>query len=306
MTDDVQTMHEDDDDSAPRRYPVPVKVLYDTDEEYNPIYGRCRLIDPNDAAEIIAFGGHLRRRHPALIWDNFTPGHYTEMSFAEDEGRMELARELIGDAIEDGRIRCAFVREGSPLPFPNHGMKNSILLEVPPEDLKALNPSMSWEDGPYISFGGEMDEGGFDEFLLFWDDLVSIRPVIANDFADPTGNVDMSSPIAASPQLGHSISVGVGPGDPGYSQRTRSNKGKGSKPYGKAIAKVLVRAAAYGIDAAAAQGNKVVGGWLREAYAELHVDPLPKVEDAGRDAKAAILALQEIMAGAAATIEDTV
>jgi hypothetical protein len=301
MTDEPETVTHDGIEYRRRRM-TPVRVLYDTQEGYNRQLARCMLIHPEDAAEIIAFGGYRRRRHPAMVWDNLTPGHYAEMTFSEDEGRMELARDIIGDAIEDGRLRCAFVREGAALPYPHQTYKSSILLVVPPDELLPLNPVMSWEDGSCVSFGEDGDEGSFDEFFLFWDELVGLRPVIAEDFAESTG-IELLSPVSATQQPGHTSSSAASPGDPGY-QRTRSNRGKPAKPYGKAIAKVLVRAAAFGIDAAAAQGNKVVGEWLREAYAELHVDLLPKVADAGRDAKAAILALQAIMAGSAPMSND--
>ncbi|RYG87179.1 MAG: hypothetical protein EON59_08180 [Alphaproteobacteria bacterium] len=293
----------DDEQSAELRglaTVAPKELLYDTGSDafdHVAMY-RFRLIHPDDAVLLVARGGMMPTTHPARIWSEFHNAEAPEYESGIEQGRLELAEEQVGAAIEQGRLRCVFVQHGvDPSSLPD-GLRQYVptsdsLQIIPLSALKAGEVTMSWDDGPYLDFDGPEANWQATGFLLAWDDLVSLYPGLAYDHlgSSVTEPRDTSRPEA---QRAHRVS--------GISARIQSAKGRSEKPYGKAVAALMLRASAYGIERAHAQTNKELGNWLNDEYEKLGVPSLPTVETSGRHARAVVAGLHAVMTQGGAAI----
>ena len=258
--------------SSSERHPwrgVEIALMYSTKEGFDARASRCRLIDPRDAVEIIAFGGHGNRRHPARQWESFTPGHYSEMTYYEDEGREALARDLIASAVEDGRLQCAFARKGGAFPYPHEAMSHSLLFVVCRDSLLARAPTMSWDDGPIVQYGDDTAPDSFEEFLLFWDEVIKLDPRVDDQIER---------------QLAHTFMSEIAPA---HRPQTARRRGRRPNPHGGAIAAFLAQMVKEGVDDALARPDDSLGASLIEHYRG-QGEYEPSLDNAGRDARAAL------------------
>lgn len=271
----------------------PKELLYDagSDEFDHIAMFRFRLIHPDDAVVMVARGGMMAATHPARAWSEFHNAEAPEYESGIEQGRLDLAEEQVGAAIEQGRLRCVYVRRGVdpdslPASLRQYVSPSDSLQFIPPSALQGGEVVMSWDDGPYLDFDGPEASWQATGFLLAWDDLVALYPKLAKD-APASPVFDADSDVQTDAHRAHRVS--------GTGARTRSTQGRSEKPYGQAVAALILRVSVYGIDQALAQTNKELGNWLRDEYEKLGVLSLPTVENSGRHARAIVAALHAAM-----------
>jgi hypothetical protein len=208
------------------------------------------------------------------------------------EGRANLAEEIIAAAIETGALRCAIVGNSAKDVNPWESFKDYRLSIVDPEFIaSAYSISSGWEDGEYqVTVGVNEDDSRsvwISGIWFFWDELLKLRPDKRQGNAP--GQVSQELPVASPPSQS-AIHKRPGGQSSGPMQRGR---GRPAGKNGEPIAAFVLRVQAEGYQSLQGLSDDALGEMLKEEYFRLGLN-LPESTNAARDARGVMRALAKI------------
>ncbi|MBB4858285.1 hypothetical protein HNO88_001604 [Novosphingobium chloroacetimidivorans] len=274
---------------------LPFEVLIDAGNPNGADWPDHKLVHPQDAVLWIATGRfYSGPEFPVRSWWQFCDYDASEME--REEGRLELAEEMLGHAIETGRIRIAQVDNlGTRVEGLNFRANRLVALDfeklsnwrfhLSSDDGLALYLTPPKEDGSPWSEEWDDDADYFvlEEFLLFWEDLSCLRK-----HTRPLSITVSDSSLQSLRRANLTSETAVGRSMPPQAQTMSERRGRRPHPNGAAIARFLHRVIAFGIEAATAEKNEELGRWLLEEYNHVVPGKGPSLRNASSDARDAL------------------
>ena len=260
---------------------LPRLTLFDSeDSAESKLPSGALLIDPGDAIDLLATGT-LTREFPARPWYQFG-GDSMESEVYTHSGRVELAEELICDAISSGRLRCIFVI-------------STVLAERRRDALRveAIDPvqfadhelSIEWGDlGLKVLVDTENAWFEAEGFQFLWNELCELRPGLARlakEMLQPGQNMPAPE-VAARSNRSHSP----------------TRRGRPSGRNGKPIANFTLRVAGNADEFRSIETDDPLGAMLIEEYERLGLAP-PNLNNAAKDARGVVDAVLNSIGSAA-------
>jgi hypothetical protein len=210
-------------------------------------------------------------------------------TYAREEGRLELAQELIRTAIIDGRLRMAFVSRSERQEAWTGALENRRLEFIPTSELAGYTLDFS-EDSPHDVDLWPADEGDDVDYkrhhtlrdvLFFWNEVAALLPW-------PT-DPEKSTPSAPAPTPSLPATSGPFRQTPSAVQSS-GRRGRRPRCYGAPIATFLARMVDLGLEEAARQKDETLGQWLIEEFEKADGREPPDLRNASADARSALQA----------------
>ncbi len=241
-----------------------------------------KIIQPGHAMQWVAHGYFASDGAHRPIREWYTCDDEEMMMLATSEhARFDMAQEIIVNAIKAGKVRCVYVHDDRATVHD----RAYELSAIPAEQFSGVHVTHEWDYGFSITLSPEDGDPNTHDAVtmplgmwFLWDEIAALRPDYVADRPMPA----IPAPVATLQRQPDAA-------------RSRARTGRRAKPHGKLLAIVMKRAVEHGLAVACALPDKTLGGWLVDAHDDLGISPAPSLEDAGRDARAIIDALDGLV-----------